>query len=261
MERKRAFSFESCHIMDKTLPNPMKTHPRIAALALLSVLSTTPGAPAQTPAANVAPAPLATPAKPAATPATTAAPSDELLRRADKIVAELGLSDPDLIARIRDLLARQYAELSAIHGERDAALKAAEAASAGPAAAQAARDHATARQADLHYAFLARISAELTPIQVEQIKDGMTYGVVPKTFRVYQEMLPNLTPAQSIQILAWLTEAREHAMDAGSSKEKHAWFGKYKGRINNYLSKAGYDMKQAERDMFARKNAEAKAAQ
>ena len=36
-------------------------------------------------------------------------------------------------------------------------------------------------------------------------------------------------------------------------QEKHGWFGKYKGRINNYLSKAGYDMKKAERDMFARK--------
>jgi hypothetical protein len=32
-------------------------------------------------------------------------------------------------------------------------------------------------------------------------------------------------------------------MDAGSSDEKHKWFGKYKGRINNYLSAAGYDMK------------------
>ncbi|MNR53744.1 hypothetical protein D3C85_1738080 [compost metagenome] len=31
-------------------------------------------------------------------------------------------------------------------------------------------------------------------------------------------------------------------MDGGSSKEKHAWFGKYKGRINNYLSKEGYDL-------------------
>ena len=35
-------------------------------------------------------------------------------------------------------------------------------------------------------------------------------------------------------------------MDQGSSKAKHAVFGKYKGRINNYLAKQGYDMKQAE---------------
>lgn len=112
----------------------------------------------------------------------------------------------------------------------------------------------------MHYAFLARLSAELAPAQVEKIKDGMTYGVLPNTFKVYQEMLPDLTPEQRTQILAWLAEAREHAMDAGSSKEKHGWFGKYKGRINNYLSKAGYDMKKAERDMFARKKAAAEKA-
>jgi hypothetical protein len=32
-------------------------------------------------------------------------------------------------------------------------------------------------------------------------------------------------------------------MDAESSEKKHAWFGKYKGKINNYLSAEGYDMK------------------
>ncbi len=36
--------------------------------------------------------------------------------------------------------------------------------------------------------------------------------------------------------MSLLWEAREHAIDGGSSEEKHAWFGKYKGRIiNNYL--------------------------
>jgi len=61
-------------------------------------------------------------------------------------------------------------------------------------------------------------------------------------------MLPNLTDAQKKQILDWLTEAREHAMDAESSDKKHAWFGKYKGRINNYLAAAGIDMKKAEKE-------------
>jgi hypothetical protein len=41
----------------------------------------------------------------------------------------------------------------------------------------------------------------------------------------------------------WLKEARELAMDGESSDKKHAIFGKYKGRINNYLSAQGYDMK------------------
>jgi hypothetical protein len=76
----------------------------------------------------------------------------------------------------------------------------------------------------------------------------MTYGVLQVTYKAYQDMLPGLTSEQKKQILAWLTEARELAMDAESSEKKHAVFGKYKGRINNYLSAAGIDMKKAEAD-------------
>ena len=186
------------------------------------------------------------------------APDAALVERAEKIVAALALPDAARASRIRDVVASQYTSLRAVHEARDIALQAARAnaetdKAASEAAVRAARDAATARQAELHYAFLARLATELDAAQIDQIKDGMTYGVVPKTFRVYQEMLPDLGTEQKAQLLAWLIEAREHAMDAGSSQEKHAWFGKYKGRINNYLSKAGYDMKKAEREMFARK--------
>jgi hypothetical protein len=71
----------------------------------------------------------------------------------------------------------------------------------------------------------------------------MTYRVFPITYAAYLDMLPNLTTEQKDKIYSWLKEARELAMDAGSSEKKHEVFGKYKGRINNYLSAAGYDMK------------------
>lgn len=74
----------------------------------------------------------------------------------------------------------------------------------------------------------------------------MTYNVLNVTYTAYQDMIPTLTEEQKKQILTWLTEAREKAMDAESSDKKHAWFGKYKGRINNYLSAAGIDMKKEE---------------
>ena len=60
---------------------------------------------------------------------------------------------------------------------------------------------------------------------------------------------PPPTPEQRLQLHAWLLEAHEHAMQAGSSEEKHGWFGRDKGRINNYLSKAGYNMKEAEKNL------------
>jgi hypothetical protein len=174
--------------------------------------------------------------------------------RADKIVATLGLAEAAQSRRVRDLIAGQYRALSAIQETRDARIKAAkgqpDATKGGiVATAKAATAEADAKVEQLHRDFLAQLSAELTPAQVELVKDGMTYGVLPLTFRVYQQMLPNLTAEQRQQILAWLTEAREHAMDGFTSEEKHAWFGKYKGRINNYLSKAGYNMKDAEKNL------------
>lgn len=182
----------------------------------------------------------------AAAPAPAAAPPDPaLVQRAERIAAPLGL-DAATAERVRDLIARQYADLRPIHDARDAALQAAR---GDDAATKRARDETQARLAEQHYAFLGRLAAELTPAQIDQVKDGMTYGVVPLTFRVYQQMLPDLTPAQKAQLYAWLVEAREHAMDGGSSEEKHGVFGRYKGRINNYLSAAGYDMKAAEKNL------------
>ena len=156
-----------------------------------------------------------------------------ITERAAKIVVTLNLPDSAAFYRVRAIVAGQYRALNKMDSEKDP-------------------DTKKAQIATLHAQYLSKLGKELTPQQVDKVKDGMTYGVLPLTYRAYQDELPNLTDAQKAQILAWLTEAREYAMDAGSSKEKHAWFGKYKGRINNYLSKEGYDMKKAEADWMQR---------
>jgi hypothetical protein len=178
-------------------------------------------------------------------------------QRAAKVVGALSLADEAQAGRVRSLVAAQYLALHAVQSERDAKVAAARRELADrPARDQAiaaARAAAEARLAERHPRFLADLARELRPDQVEQVKDGMTYGVLQVTYRAYLEMLPNLTDAQKAQIHAWLVEAREHAMDGGTSEEKHQWFGKYKGRINNYLAAAGYDLKQAEREAAARR--------
>jgi hypothetical protein len=113
-------------------------------------------------------------------------------------------------------------------------------------------DRANLKLNDLHRRFVARLSVELTPEQVDKVKDGLTYGVVRITYDRYLDLLPRLNDEQKREILANLIEAREHAMDGGSSEEKHAIFGKYKGRINNYLSAQGFDLKAAEKELAAR---------
>jgi hypothetical protein len=175
-------------------------------------------------------------------------------QRADKIVASLALASPTTAARVRDVIARQYVDLHALHAVRDARIAEAKSLpdrAAATAAATSAKTSVDPQLTALHAAYLARLAEDLSPAQIERVKDGMTYGVLPLTFRVYQQMLPELTAAQKDQIFAWLTEARELAMTGSTSGEKHAWFGKYKGRINNYLSAAGYDLKQAEKNLKA----------
>ena len=65
-------------------------------------------------------------------------------------------------------------------------------------------------------------------------------------------MIPTLTQEEKAQIMAWLVEAREFAIDAENSNKKHAAFGKYKGRINNYLAKRGYDLKKEREAWYER---------
>lgn len=179
-----------------------------------------------------------------------------ITERADKLVAPLAIEDPAKATRVRELVVGQYRGLRAIHAARDAKIAQAPKSGGDAAVADAwrglARKEADLQLYPLHRQFVARLEAELTPEQVNQVKDGMTYGVVPITFKRYRELLPDLAVEQQADILANLLEAREYAMDAGSSEEKHAWFGKYKGRINNQLSAAGYNMKQAEQDLAAR---------
>ena len=175
-----------------------------------------------------------------------------ITERADKIVAQLQLTNRDHATRVRDLITRQYRDLNAIHSVRDqqsAAAKTIADKAAAEAATQAAKNEAKPRLEKLHGEFLERLSQELSPAQIVQVKDGLTYGVVPLTYRVYLQMYPDLTEAQKKQIMDWLAEAREIAMDGSTSSEKHAVFGKYKGRINNYLSKAGYDAKKGEQNL------------
>ena len=182
------------------------THASFALLASFAILPA-PRAIAQTAGAPVAIAPASV--QGAAT--ADAAPSPEQIQRSEKIAAALSLNDPDQVVRVRDIIARQYADLGVIHAARDAALKSAKDATGGESAIQAVRDAAASRQADLHYSFLARLAGELSPAQVDQVKDGLTYSVAPNTYRVYLEMLPQINTEQKRQILVWLTEAREHA--------------------------------------------------
>lgn len=178
--------------------------------------------------------------------------------RAEKIVAALDSATDESRERARESLLHFFRATNAwheAHGPRRKELK-----SAQEEVAKAELAALEGELATIRGAFLERLSGDLSPKQVEKVKDGLTYNVLHVTERAYHEMIETLTSEQKAKIHDWLVEARDLAISEGSSEAKHGVFGKYKGRINNYLSQQGYDLKQEERGWQARRKAAAAAA-
>lgn len=190
-------------------------------------------------------------------PGTDAAYANVINKRSEKIVEKLNIGNSAKAAKVQRIIATQYFDLNQVYILRDKELKDLKENSnlskdAKTDSLKAIQNRVDVAVNDLHKNYIKTLQANLNNKLVDGVKDGMTYSVLEVTYNAYMQMLPDLTEVQKKQIMDWLIEAREHAMDAGSSEKKHAWFGKYKGRINNYLSKAGINMKQAEDDWKAR---------
>lgn len=177
--------------------------------------------------------------------------------RAAKIVVKLDLKNDAKEKAVSNIIAQQFRDLTEIQDGRDAEIKKVKEDTSLAKEKQNEKIDKLKTNADksiakLHKSYLKKLGKELSEEKINEVKDGMTYGVLPITVVAYNDMLPNLTAEQKEYIYKALVEAREHAMDAGSSKEKHGWFGKYKGRINNYLSKQGYDLNKESKDWHER---------
>jgi hypothetical protein len=147
-------------------------------------------------------------------------------------VDALGLSDTNTAAKVHDIIMAQYRMLNDWHNANDSKIK----------AARGDKDAVAKISAPLkvlHQEYLAKLAQYLSPDQIEIVKDKMTYGKAQFTFRGYCVEYPNLSEVNKQEVLRLLKEAREEAMDAGSSDQKSAIFNRYKGRINNYLAKQG----------------------
>lgn len=181
---------------------------------------------------------------------------ESIVNRSQKIVDKLGLTDAKVAEDVCNVIANRYFELNDIYEIRDAKVKAVkESGLTGDAKNEALKAAENEKDAALyrsHFAFPASLSLFLNEEQIEAVKDGMTYGVVKVTYEATLDMIPSLKEEEKAQIYAWLVEAREFAMDAENSNKKHAAFGKYKGRINNYLAKRGYNLTK-EREEWAKR--------
>ena len=70
----------------------------------------------------------------------------------------------------------------------------------------------------------------------------MTYHMLQERFDGFLTMLPDMAKEDQIRVYNWLVEAREYSMDFETPRKMRQMFTKYRGRINNYLSKRGYQL-------------------
>ena len=147
---------------------------------------------------------------------------ESIVNRSKKIVDKLGISDQKKADDVTTIIANRYFKLNDIYTARDEKVKAAKETLTGDAkneAVQAAQNEKDAALYRSHFEFPADLSLYLTPEQIDAVKDGMTYGVVKVTYDSHLDMIPTLTDEEKAQIMAWLIEARELAMDAETSNK------------------------------------------
>ena len=179
---------------------------------------------------------------------------ETIMQRSKKVTDALNISGTEKGAQVLNIVANRYFKLNDIYAERDS-LKAVAKTMTGEEKKQKMEYAEMLKDQKLyksHFGFIADLSVYLTDAEVETVKDVLTYNVVNVTYKAQCDMIPTLKEEEKVQILAWLKEGREYAIDAESSKKKHEAFGKYKGRINNWLSKRGYNLTK-EREEWAKR--------
>jgi type I site-specific restriction-modification system R (restriction) subunit len=177
-------------------------------------------------------------------------------KRTADILEKLALKDEAKSVRVHDIVITQYRTLRARDAAIDSLLTAHGKTFAGTDADRESAYQSLSRP--LHRSFLGKLATELSPEQIEVVKDRMTYDKVKVTYDAYCAIVPGLTDRDKTKILELLKAAREEAIDGGSSKQKTDIFQKYKEQINADLKARGHDLDKAFKD-FAAKQEMAKA--
>lgn len=170
------------------------------------------------------------------TPPTSAASDAALDKRVSGIVTALGLSDAAKQERVRAVIAT---DLRAVRDAHNAGLQLDEA---------------------VHQSFVAGLKADLTPEQVESVKDKLTINKLPITMKVYHQILPNLKAEDEHEVLTQLQKAREESLHVKNVDEMSPIFKKHKTEIEHYLNAHGYDWEKSYKAFVDSQKAAAKAA-
>lgn len=177
--------------------------------------------------------------------------------RSLQLIHQLGIADIAKRQQVHRVLNEHLNTLQLIFDERKKAMDDAEKNATKELADSRARtawDAAGGKLNKLYAAFLGKLSILLTLDETERLKDLMTEGGLQREYNHYLALLPNLSEQQKIQVTAYLKEARENAMNAATAQNRAEWFIKFRGRANNYLAAAGYDLRKATEELETRNN-------
>ncbi|MDD2298098.1 MAG: DUF3826 domain-containing protein [Fermentimonas sp.] len=171
-----------------------------------------------------------------------------LKNRSEKILDQyVELDEGETRDKVIDLMVKQYWDLNKVHDGNSSKIK--ELKNKGLSGDKLDKKrsklekNADKKLLNLQKKYLRNLSKLIDSQQIDGIKDGMTLGAMNHNYRGFTEMIPSLTAEEKEYIKNQLLEARDIAMNKGSSEAKQAIFRQYKGKINNYLSgERGYDL-------------------
>lgn len=150
-------------------------------------------------------------------------------RRASGMMATLDLADAARAARVKQHIVNFMIALKNIHEGKN------------PPSGEARTQALTRVRSDLYSALEAeRLSAE----QQVVVKNGLSANHFKINYDAFLNLIPRLTDEEKAYLHAQLATGFDEAVILNDGTAKGAVFHKIRGRINNYLSQRGYDLKQ-----------------
>lgn len=177
--------------------------------------------------------------------------------RSAAIVSKLQLKDEGTRTNVATILRQYLDSQQVVFKTRNQAMNDAKQNASkelADAQSQAAWNASVGKFNKLQAVFLGKLSTMLTLQQGEMVKDLLTEYGVKREYENYLDLFPKLTEIQKAQVMAYLLEARENAINGETPESRVDWFIKYRGRANNYLAAAGYDLRKATDEQKARKS-------
>ena len=129
------------------------------------------------------------------------------------VVKSLKLSDATVAQKVQAILDERSDSLAQTYADYNKII------SATDTMAPGRRDHVTtnvtarlnAKLYKKHFQTEVKLAAYLDDAQIEKVKDGLTYGLMPK---YYDDLSKNLSKSEKASLKAKLRAAREYALDA-----------------------------------------------